>query len=112
MGVLADSIKLIDAGFFSCFEWFFAGAIAGTIANFVVRGRLGCIVTNFVLGLLSAFVAGFILSFIPFFNGKDAAIGFFGTTVIASVSATLIAYLIHTLRRAEGRYQQKLLDRS
>ncbi len=92
-----------------CFFWAFAGMIAGTVANFVVRGKTGCIVGNFFLGLIGALIAGVILNFIP---GLNIEAGFFATMIIASLGATLVAFLFHQVRKAEGNYQKRLLDRS
>jgi uncharacterized membrane protein YeaQ/YmgE (transglycosylase-associated protein family) len=97
-----------------CFTYLFAGIIAGTIATFVVRGRLGCIVVNFGLGIVGAVVANFILNlFAPLLvrlNIPNSA-DFFGITVFASIAATLVAFLFNMALKAEGRHQQHLLDK-
>lgn len=95
--------------FTACFYWFFAGGIAGTVANFIVRGRLGCFFGNFFLGIIGAIVAYFILNL--FLSKQNVSLSFIEITVAASVFATLIAFIFHEARQAEGNYQRKLLDK-
>ncbi len=95
--------------FTACFFWAFSGMIAGTIANFVVRGRGGCIFGNIFLGLVGALVATVLIN--VFLQQKNVTLDFFETTVIASVASTLIAYIFHTARKAESKYQQKLMEK-
>jgi uncharacterized membrane protein YeaQ/YmgE (transglycosylase-associated protein family) len=101
----------IDSGglFGSIIFWLLAGMIAGTVANFVVRGRAGCLFGNFFLGIIGAIIAYFLLNLVP---GIKWQAQFLGATLIASVGATLIAFIFHQARRAENRYQARLLDRS
>jgi len=102
-----------DSGgiFSSCFTYLFAGVIAGTVASFVVRGKLGCVVVNFGLGILGAVVANFVLNLIaPILPKAWTSTGFFGITVFASIAATLVAFVFSWALKAEGRHQQHLLD--
>lgn len=109
--IFASGINFGDLNLFNaCFYWGFAGTIAGTVAHFVVRGRLGCLVGNLALGIVSALVANFLLNL--FFQKNSVTLNFIEVTVIASITATLIAFIFHQARTAEGRYQQRLLDRS
>ncbi len=102
-----------SGGFFgSCLTYLFAGVIAGTVASFVVRGKLGCVVVNFGLGILGAIVANFALNLIaPILPKSLTSTGFFGITVFASVAATLVAFVFNWALKAEGRHQQQLLDK-
>jgi|GEM_PF-3416449 len=108
--MLLANVTLGNAGIFSCFFWLAAGAIAGTVATYVVRGRGGCIFGNFFLGLVGALIAKFVLGLV--FSNQDVTLNFFETTVAASIVATVIAYLFHTFRRAESKYQQNLLNKT
>jgi uncharacterized membrane protein YeaQ/YmgE (transglycosylase-associated protein family) len=111
MQVVFDSGNLLS----SCVFYLIAGSIAGTVANFVVRGKMGCILGNFLLGILGAVVARFLLDLIvPHVPGLNNAsnqltIGFIGTTIIASIAATAIAYTFYWARVAERNQQEKLL---
>lgn len=111
MAVTFNSGDLIG----SCFFYLAAGVIAGTVATFVVRGRLGCIFGNFFLGILGAIVGKFLLdvltgAIVPLRTLLPDKTGFLGTTIIASVTATLLAYIVGTALKAERRHQQRLLD--
>ena len=103
-----------DSGgiFGSCFTYLFAGVIAGTIASFVVRGKFGCMVVNFALGILGAVVANLALNLIAPLLSKvniPNSTGFFGITVFASITATAIALIFNWALKAESRHQQHLL---
>ncbi|SRR5579883_2828697 len=98
----------------TCFSYLFAGAIAGTVASFIVRGKLGCLLGNFVLGILGAIAAQFILNFLLQFitlpHSNTIPVGFIGTTIIASIAATLIALIFNAALKAERSHQEKLLE--
>lgn len=101
----------------SCFFYGVAGIIAGTVASFVARGRLGCLVGNFFLGIAGAIVGKFLFDLASGHIPGVAHLlpdktGFLGTTIIASVVATALALLITTALRVERRHQQRLLDRA
>jgi uncharacterized membrane protein YeaQ/YmgE (transglycosylase-associated protein family) len=107
--VIAD-INFNDLNLFNaCIYWAGAGLIAGSIAQFVVRGKLGCVFGNLLLGLVGAMVGTFIINIV--LQGKNFGVNFIEITLIASVMATLIAFIFHQARRAEGRYQERLLDK-
>jgi len=109
--VLAGFIPNLGGLFSNCFSYLLIGMIAGTIATFVVRGKLGCIIGNFLLGILGAVVGYFVLNLIPILNQKDISVNFIGTTIIASITATLIALIFSSVLAAERRHQQHLLDK-
>ncbi len=99
----------------SCLFYLFSGVIAGTVATFVVRGRLGCVFGNFFLGIVGAVIVKFLLDFVGKIPGfgqiNTLQIGFMATTILASVAATLIALVFTQALKAERRHQQNLLDR-
>jgi uncharacterized membrane protein YeaQ/YmgE (transglycosylase-associated protein family) len=102
--------------FSSCFFYLAAGVIAGSVAQFIVRGRLGCLVGNFFLGIVGAIVANFLVNLIFPLIPKSAlshniGVGFMGTVILASLVATLIALLFNWAVKAERQHQQSLLDR-
>ncbi len=113
---LVLAITFDSSGIFSCFFYVFAGMIAGTFAHYVVRGRLGCLFGNFFLGIAGAIAGGFLLNFLEgAFPHLKAIIpdktGFFGTTLIATIMATLISFIVTRAMRAERRHQQRLLEK-
>ena len=116
--VLATGFTFNSGGLLgSCFFYLFSGMIAGTVASFVVRGKMGCIFGNFFLGILGAIIANFllnlVLNIVPFIkSNQQLTTGFLGTTILASIAATLISYTFTTLRKAESRYQKRLIAES
>ncbi len=74
--------------------WIVVGLIAGAVASRVVSGRgFGCI-ADIVVGIVGAFVGGFLLS--QFMTGT---VGFFGSIVVAFVGA---AFLLAVLKLLSG----------
>ncbi len=114
--ILAAGFTINSGGLFgSCFFYLASGIIAGTVASFVVRGKMGCIFGNFLLGIVGAVVANFLLNFLldilPFLKqNQELSTGFLGTTILASIAATLISYIFTVSLKAERRYQKRLLD--
>ncbi len=103
--------------FGSCVFYLAAGVIAGSVAQFIVRGRLGCLVGNFFLGILGAIVASFLVNLLYPLLPKSvvphtSSVGFMGTVILASIMATLIALFFNWAVKAERRHQQYLLDRA
>lgn len=75
--------------------WIIIGLIAGAVAGRVMRGRgYGCL-GDIILGILGAFVGGFILSF--FLNSTKVA-GFIGTLVVAFLGAIVLIVLFRAIR--------------
>jgi uncharacterized membrane protein YeaQ/YmgE (transglycosylase-associated protein family) len=69
--------------------WLIVGLIAGWLAGKVMRGRGYGILRDIVLGLIGAFIGGFVFSL--FFAG-DA--GFWGSIGIAFVGACVLAGIV------------------
>lgn len=69
--------------------WVVAGLIAGWLAGMLVRGRgFGCL-GDIVLGVIGAFVGGFIVSLLPL--NLSGQYHFIGTIVIAFFGALILA---------------------
>lgn len=72
-------------------SWIVAGLIAGWLAGLLVRGRgYGCL-GDIVLGVIGAFVGGYIISLLPL--NLSGQYHFFGTIVIAFFGALILAAL-------------------
>ncbi|HLY32132.1 MAG TPA: GlsB/YeaQ/YmgE family stress response membrane protein [Ktedonobacterales bacterium] len=84
--------------------WIVAGLLAGWLAGHLTRGRgFGCL-GDILLGVIGAFVAGFILSFAaPQLAG--GVYGFWGTLVVAFLGAFALA-IIGRLLFGRGRPRQ------
>lgn len=77
--------------------WIFVGLIAGAVAGRLAAGHgFGCI-GDIIVGIIGAFLGGFILSF--FVHGASVA-GFIETTVVAILGAII---LLAVLRLIFGR---------
>src|SRR5579884_3176666 len=69
--------------------WIVAGLIAGWLAGLLVRGRgYGCL-GDIVLGVIGAFIGGFIVSLLPL--NLSGQYHFIGTIVIAFFGALILA---------------------
>ena len=81
----------LDPGSFVA--WVIVGLIAGAIAGRLVAGRgFGCL-ADIAVGVIGAFVGGFVVSF--FIHG--GAYGFIGTTLVAILGATIFLALLRLL---------------
>jgi uncharacterized membrane protein YeaQ/YmgE (transglycosylase-associated protein family) len=78
--------------------WIVVGLIAGAIASRIVAGRgFGCLV-DIVVGVIGAFVGGFLVSQ---FIHTSTAYGFFGSLLVAVIGATVFLAVLKLL--AGGR---------
>ncbi len=76
--------------------WIVIGLVAGAVAGRIVRGRgLGCI-TDTVVGIIGAFVGGFLLSlFVP-----GTVYRFWGSLLVAVLGATVLLAVVRALSPA------------
>ncbi|MCC6305660.1 MAG: GlsB/YeaQ/YmgE family stress response membrane protein [Rhodobacteraceae bacterium] len=72
------------------------GAVAGWLAALIVRGEGMGLVLNIALGIVGAFVAGFVLPAIGFGLGG----GMFASIVHATIGAVLLLLVIRLFKRA------------
>lgn len=81
-----NAVSLDPGGIFA---WIVAGLIAGWLAGLLVRGRgYGCL-GDIVLGVVGAFIGGFIVSLLPL--DLSGQYHFIGTIVIAFFGALILA---------------------
>lgn len=74
--------------------WILVGLIAGAIAGRLVRGHgLGCLV-DIVVGILGAFIGGFLVGLV---FPVTQAFGFFGSLLVAILGAVVLLALIRLL---------------
>jgi uncharacterized membrane protein YeaQ/YmgE (transglycosylase-associated protein family) len=77
--------------------WIVVGLIAGALASRIVAGRgFGCL-ADIVVGVIGAFLGGFLISFFV----PATTVGFLGTIVVAVFGAALFLALLKVL--AGGR---------
>ena len=77
-------------------SWLVVGLLAGWLAGKVVEGRgLGCL-TDIIVGVVGAFVGGFVFRLI----GGAGAFGFWGSILISFFGAVILLVI---LRAVSGR---------
>ncbi len=76
--------------------WIVIGLVAGAVAGRLVRGRgLGCLM-DLVVGVLGAFIGGFLLSlFLP----GGTPLGFLGSLVVATLGAVILLAFVRLVSR-------------
>jgi uncharacterized membrane protein YeaQ/YmgE (transglycosylase-associated protein family) len=85
---------LLDPG--GVLAWIVIGLVAGAVAARLVRGRgLGCMM-DLAVGVLGAFIGGFLVSLLV---PGIPAFGFLGTLVVATLGAVLLLTFLRLLQR-------------
>ncbi len=92
-------ISGITFGLTDLLSWLFVGLLAGFFASVVVRGRgYGCFL-DIVIGLIGAFIGGFLASFL----GITGTFHFWGTLLIAFLGACILVAILKALSGNTGR---------
>ncbi|GHO59308.1 GlsB/YeaQ/YmgE family stress response membrane protein [Ktedonobacter robiniae] len=78
--------------------WLLVGLIAGFLASVVMRGGGYGIVGDIVVGLIGAFIGGFLASLV----GMGSS-GFIGTIIIAFIGACVLIALLRLVSRGTAR---------
>ena len=80
------------------FTWIVVGAIAGWLANLIVKGSGAGLVGNIVLGVLGALVGGWLAGAI--FSIPQAVTGFnLGTIFVAFLGAVIVLLVVRMLKK-------------
>ena len=80
--------------------WIIVGGIAGWLASLVVRGSGLGVIGDIIVGIIGAFIGGFVISLL--LPGTFAFTGFnFGSLVIAFIGAVILLFIAR-LMRARG----------
>ncbi len=92
-------ISGITFGLPDLLSWLFVGLLAGFFASVVVRGRgYGCFL-DIVIGLIGAFIGGFLASFL----GITGTFHFWGTLLIAFLGACVLVAILKAISGNTGR---------
>lgn len=75
--------------------WLIVGLIAGLLASLVMRGGGYGIVGDIIVGLIGAFIGGFLMSLIGLGGG-----GFVWTVIVAFIGACILIALLRAFSRA------------
>src|SRR2546426_8735683 len=95
------TLVLADISLGSLLWWLVVGLIAGFLASVVMRGGGYGIVGDIIIGIVGAFIGGFLVSLLVL-----GASGFVGTIIVAFIGACI---LIATLRAVSGGYTRRTL---
>ncbi|HXA42385.1 MAG TPA: GlsB/YeaQ/YmgE family stress response membrane protein [Candidatus Solibacter sp.] len=96
MMLLLPAVVLLEPG--GLVAWLLVGLIAGALAGRVVEGRgLGCL-GDIIVGVVGAFIGGFIVNQLGIFTG--GALGFLETLVVAFFGAVVFLALIRLVTRS------------
>ncbi len=76
--------------------WLLIGAVAGWLAGVVVRGGGFGLVGNIVVGIIGAFVGGWLFDYFNISTGG----GIFGAIIGATIGAVVLLFGIRLIRRA------------
>lgn len=90
------TLILADVTLSGVIWWLVVGLIAGVLASLVMRGGGYGIVGDIIVGLIGAFIGGFLMSLIGLGGG-----GFVWTVIVAFIGACI---LIALLRAFSGGY--------
>ncbi|MBU2763050.1 GlsB/YeaQ/YmgE family stress response membrane protein [Acidithiobacillus caldus] len=74
------------------------GAVAGWLAGLLIRGRGFGLIGDIVVGIIGAFVGGFLLTALGLAGLFGA--GIIGAIVVATIGAAVLLYIIKLIKRA------------
>ena len=74
--------------------WIIVGALAGMLAKAIVPGRDGGFLISIVLGIVGAYVGGFLVNNV-FHLGFGAS--WFGSLIVATIGAVVLLLVYHAL---------------
>ena len=76
--------------------WLIVGLVAGVLASMVMGGTGYGLIGDIVIGIVGAFVGGWIFSAL---HVSSPLGGLAGTILVAFIGAVVLLFLIHLLRR-------------
>ncbi len=78
--------------------WLIVGIVAGALAKVVVPGEgPGGILGDLIIGVLGAFIGGFLFNVIGHSPGASANAGYIWSTVVAFVGAVVLLFIFRAL---------------
>ena len=75
--------------------WIVLGAIAGWLASVVMKSRMG-LVADIVVGIIGAFIGGFVLSLLPGVTGVTGGLSI-GSILTAFVGAVILLAILRAI---------------
>ncbi|GAC1342955.1 MAG: hypothetical protein NVSMB29_15210 [Candidatus Dormibacteria bacterium] len=80
--------------------WLLIGLIAGALAGRVVRGGGFGILGDIVVGLIGAFIGGFLLNAVT--GNGDASNSFIIECIVAFIGAVILVFILRLFSRGRG----------
>ena len=93
-----DTLILADISLTSVLWWLVVGLVAGFLASLVMRGGGYGIVGDIIVGLVGAFIGGFLASLV----GLGSS-GLIGTIIIAFIGACILIAILRLVSRSYPR---------
>lgn len=78
-------------------SWIVVGGVAGWLASFLLKGEGMGLVTNIIVGIIGAFIGGWIFSS---FSGMDVTGINITSIVVATIGALVLLFVLRLFRRA------------
>ena len=75
------------------FFWIIVGGIAGFIAEKVMNSSMG-LIANIILGIIGAFIGGWLFSFLGFGPGA----GWIGSIITATIGAIILIFVARLIK--------------
>jgi uncharacterized membrane protein YeaQ/YmgE (transglycosylase-associated protein family) len=92
------TLILADSSLTSVLWWLVVGLVAGFLASLVMRGGGYGIVGDIIIGLVGAFIGGFLASLV----GLGSS-GLIGTIIIAFIGACILIAILRLVSRSYPR---------
>jgi uncharacterized membrane protein YeaQ/YmgE (transglycosylase-associated protein family) len=89
---------LADISLSAVIWWLVVGLIAGFLASVVMRGGGYGIVGDIIVGLIGAFIGGWLFSLLGIGSG-----GFIGSIIVAFIGACILIFLLRLFSGGYGR---------
>lgn len=94
--------------------WLFAGAVVGGLSTVIIRNRRTDLLSNIVVGIIGAFLAGFLLAPMFHFNTINPGIISLPALWVSLIGAVILLAIINFFRREknvknrviEGKWEQ------
>jgi uncharacterized membrane protein YeaQ/YmgE (transglycosylase-associated protein family) len=81
-----------------CIGWIIVGAIAGAIANNIMKSEQP-LLWDIILGLIGSFIGGLIVSLLGLSTPEGGIIGILANIVVAVIGAIVVIAIVRAIRR-------------
>jgi len=92
MDAVSSFISWLVTAPFACIGWIIIGFIAGALARRIMGSRDQPFITDVILGIVGAWVGGFILGLLGFRDALDIGFGI-GSLITALIGAIVLIFI-------------------